>query len=257
MRNDRIFLWGQAGRGRNPLSQEAALLRRGFGRWLSQGVGGLWGSGFQVMLLWTWGGSWPLRSAFCCLKMQQLAFIALRSSEKQNLVPPLYCPTEGKKKLRKQLFLGVCSAITVQSNVKSNRQPRVVRIIPRAPELDVASWHQLKWAGLKLLAQSLHSNRAALSRLEWSHATPSVRALGSSRVVVWGEATGCAICFQNHIDYNKLTLNTVQSWVGCKPVEEGLSSLRTLPPGAASYMAFSFLLFHGLTLCFFFIGDPF
>lgn len=72
--------------------------------------------------------------------------------------PTLPCRTVGKKKLIKHLFLGFCSAIKVQSNGKPNSQPPIVRMISRDPELDTASWHKLKWAGLKLLAQSLHTN---------------------------------------------------------------------------------------------------
>lgn len=45
--------------------------------------------------------------------------------------PTLPCPTIGKKKLIKHWFLGFCSAIKVQSNVKPNRQPPIVRIISR------------------------------------------------------------------------------------------------------------------------------
>lgn len=46
---------------------------------------------------------------------------------------------------------------------------------------------------------------------------------GQQQSVVFGEATGFAICFQNHIDYNKLDIKhcLVLSWV--KPAEEGPS----------------------------------
>ena len=71
--------------------------------------------------------------------------------------PTLPCPTIGKK-LIKHWFLGFCSAIKVQSNVKPNRQPPIVRIISRDPELDIASWHQLKWGDLRCWL-TLHTDR--------------------------------------------------------------------------------------------------
>ena len=85
-------------------------------------------------------------------------------------------------------------------------------------ELDLSCWLNLSTPTV-----------AALFHLEWSHATPSMRALGSSRVVVFLEATGFAICFQNHIDYNKLYIKhcLVLSWV--KARGGGAEFLRTLP----------------------------
>lgn len=70
---------------------------------------------------------------------------------------------------------------------------------------------------------------AALFHLEWSHAAPVMRPLGSSRVVVFWEATSFAVCFQNHIDYNKLYIKhcLVLSWV--KAHGGGAEFVRTLP----------------------------
>ena len=81
--------------------------------------------------------------------------------------------------------------IFILKNVKPSRQPPVVRIISRDIELDIASQHNLKRAGLKLLFH-----------LECSQPSPSVRALGSSsNGVGWGgggglEAIGIDVCFQ-------------------------------------------------------------
>lgn len=76
---------------------------------------------------------------------------------------------------------------------------------------------------------------AALLHLQWSHATPSMRPLGSSRVVVVWEATGFAVCFQNHIDYNKLYTKhcLVLSWV--KARGGGAEFVRTLPSMACCH----------------------
>lgn len=69
------------------------------------------------------------------------------------------------------------------------------------------------------------------------------------------EATGFAMCFQNHTDYDKLDIKhcLVLSWV--KAQGGGAEFTRTLPSVCAvSYVALHFLLFRCVAC---FIGDPF
>ena len=155
-------------RGRNRSHRGVAWLRR-----QSQQARRLWGSGFQVCdAAVDLSGTWPLYSGFCSLKTPTACIQSTSVIWKTKPPPPstLPCPTIGKKKLIKHWILGFCSAIKVQSNVKPNRQPPIVRMILRDPELDIASWHQLKWAGLKVLAHSPHWQ--ALLCSTWSGPTP-------------------------------------------------------------------------------------
>lgn len=169
-RNDRVPLGGQAA-GQKPLSQRGCLTKAA--------------KSASKMPLRFW-----LSSVWCCCgperdlaPLQWVLFIknataCIQSTSviwKTKPPPPstLPCPTIGKKKLIKHWILGFCSAIKVQSNVKPNRQPPIVRMILRDPELDIASWHQLKWAGLKVLAHSPHWQTLLCST--WSGPTPPPR----------------------------------------------------------------------------------
>lgn len=61
-------------------------------------------------------------------------------------------------------------------------------------ELDLSYWRSL----------STPTALSVLFHLEWSQAYPLHEPTGQQQGGRFGEATGFAICFQNHIDYNKL-----------------------------------------------------
>lgn len=154
-RNDRVPLGGQAA-GQKPLSQWGFLTKAAKSAsemplrfWLSSVWCCCGPEGDLAPLQWVLF----VKNATACIQSTSVIW-------KTKPPPPstLPCPTIGKKKLIKHWFLGFCSAIKVQSNVKPNRQPPIVRMISRDPELDIASWHQLKWAGLRCWL-TLHTDR--------------------------------------------------------------------------------------------------
>lgn len=166
-----FLLWDRQGVAETHFHKEAGSLRVEV--WLSQQASGLWGSGFQVCdTAVDLRGYYTPYFGFFWLKMQEVAFVALRLFKKQNLILLSPIQTVRKEKFIKHLFLGFWSAIKVQSNIKldsfklSGLSQGTLNWILKGDinwnELDLSCW----------CSPSTPTVISVLFHLEWSHATP-------------------------------------------------------------------------------------